>query len=161
MNTTPNFEVPGAMRDLAEKSVGQARKAFDSFIGAARRAASTTQDATEAAGKNAQDMAAHSFQAAEQNVHAAFDFAQKLAQAKSLKEAMELQSEFTRTQFATIQAQAKELSGMAQKAVQHGTEQARSAAQDSVDQSRMSMEEGDEATQPVGTPQNAANDSAS
>ena len=161
MNTTPSFEVSGAMRDLAEKSVGQARKAFDSFIDAARRAASTTQDATEAAGKNAQDMAAHSFQAAEQNVHAAFDFAQKLAQAKSLKEAMELQSEFTRAQFATIQAQAKELGGMAQKAVQQGKEQARSAAQDPVDQSRMSMEEGDEATQPVGMPQKATNDSAS
>jgi hypothetical protein len=43
MSNTPNYEVPGEMRDFAEKSVDQARKAFDSFIGAARRTADTVQ----------------------------------------------------------------------------------------------------------------------
>jgi hypothetical protein len=107
-------------------------------------------------------VATHSFQAAEQNVHAALDLAQKLAQAKSVQEAMQLQSEYARSQAAAIQAQAKELGSMAQSALQKGTEQARSAAQDAVDQSRMSMEEGDEATQqPAGTTPNASNDGAS
>jgi len=36
VNTTPSFEVPSAVRDLAEKSINQARQAFDSFISAAR-----------------------------------------------------------------------------------------------------------------------------
>src|SRR4051794_20352588 len=98
------------MRDLAEKSISQARQAFDSFISAARRSASTARDASEAARKNAQGMAAHSFQAAEQNVHAAFDLAVKLAQAKSV------QAEYTRAQLAAIQAQANELRSMAQSA---------------------------------------------
>jgi hypothetical protein len=36
---SPNFEVPPDMRAFAEKSVAQAREAFDGFIGAARKAA--------------------------------------------------------------------------------------------------------------------------
>ena len=34
----PNFQVPEEMRDFAEKSVEQARKAFDGFLGAAHKA---------------------------------------------------------------------------------------------------------------------------
>lgn len=118
MNTTPKLEVPGAMRDLAEKSIDQARQAFDSFIGAARGTASKAQDSSEATRKSAQEMSARSFEAAEQNVHAAFDFAQKLAQAKSVQEAIQLQAEYTRSQLTAIQAQAKEFGGLAQAAVQ-------------------------------------------
>src|SRR3954469_10841293 len=91
VNTTPNFEIPAAMRDLAEKSIGQARQAFDSFINSARGAASKAQDVAEAARQSAHEMSARSFDAAEQNVNAAFDLAQKLAQAKSVHEAMQLQ----------------------------------------------------------------------
>ena len=40
---TPNFEVPPDMRAFAEKSVEQARVAFDSFISAAQRAVNTAQ----------------------------------------------------------------------------------------------------------------------
>lgn len=143
MNTTPGFEVPGAMRELAEKSIGQARQAFDNFISTARRTAETAQGSAELARKSSQEVGAHTFRAAEQNVHATLDFAQKLIQAKSLQEALQLQAEFTRSQFAAVQAQAKEVGSMAQGAVKQGAEQLRGAAQDAADQSRMSMEEGD------------------
>ena len=46
---------------------------------------------------------------AEQNVNAAFTFAQKLSQAKSLQDVIKLQTEFTRTQINTISEQAKDL----------------------------------------------------
>jgi hypothetical protein len=36
INQTQNYEVPAEMRDFAEKSVEQARKAMDGFIGAAQ-----------------------------------------------------------------------------------------------------------------------------
>lgn len=142
MNTTPNFEIPGATRDLAEKSIGQARQAFDSFISTARRTAETAQTSAELARTTTQDARANSLQAAEQNVHATLDFAQKLIQAKSLQEAMQLQAEFTRSQLAAAQAQAKEFGSIAQGAVTQGSEQFRNAAQNAADQSRMSMEEG-------------------
>ena len=46
---------------------------------------------------------------AEQNVNAAFTFAQKLSQAKTLQEVIEIQTEFTQTQFNAFKEQAKDL----------------------------------------------------
>ena len=37
------YEIPAEMRDFAEKSVEQARKAFEGFIGAAQKAVSATE----------------------------------------------------------------------------------------------------------------------
>ena len=82
MSTPPNYEVPTEMRDFAEKSVDQARKAFDSFV---------------------------------------------------------------RSQFAAIQAQAKEFSGIAQSAMQQGAERAKSAMQQGADEARKAMEQGQDA----------------
>src|SRR3954469_12272208 len=133
------------MRDLAEKSIGQARQAFDSFINSARGAASKAQGSAEAARQSAQEMSARSCEAAEQNVNAAFDLAQKLAQAKSVQEAMQLQAEYTRSQLAAIQAQAKEVGSMAQCAMQQGAEQSRAAMQEGIDQTRKAVAQDAEA----------------
>ncbi|MBE7248734.1 MAG: phasin family protein, partial [Actinomycetospora chiangmaiensis] len=46
--------------------------------------------------------------------NATFDFAQKLVRTKDLREAFELQSEFVRSQFAALQAQAKDYGALAQ-----------------------------------------------
>ncbi|MGU3594119.1 phasin family protein, partial [Methylobacterium brachiatum] len=89
MANTPNYEIPGEMRDFAEKSVDQARKAFDSFIGAARRTADTVQGSAELARTNAQDVSARGFEFAEQNVNAAFDLAQKIVRSRDMQEAMQ------------------------------------------------------------------------
>ena len=40
-NTTPNYEIPTEMRDFAEKSVEQARKAIDGFMSAAQKTVDT------------------------------------------------------------------------------------------------------------------------
>lgn len=144
MNTTPDFEIPSAMREVAEKGIDQARQAFDGFMSAARRAAASSHDAAQTAGIGIQDAASHSILAAEQNVRATLDFAQKLTQAKSLQEAMQLQADFARSQLTAVQAQATELGGIAQSLMKKGAESAMSAASSGADQSRMSMEEGDE-----------------
>ncbi|KAB1074912.1 phasin [Methylobacterium planeticum] len=145
MSNTPNYEVPGEMRDFAEKSVDQARKAFDSFIGAARRTADTVQGSAEVARTNAQDISSRGFEYAEQNVNAAFDLAQKLVRSRDVQEAMQHQAEFVRTQFAAIQAQAKEFGGLAQTAIQQGAEKAKTVMQESADQARKAMDQGTDA----------------
>src|SRR3954463_6653049 len=145
MSNPPNYEVPTEMRDFAEKSVDQARKAFDSFIGAAPRTADTGQGLAEGARTNAQDISSPGFEYAEQNVNAAFDLAQKLVRSKDVQEAMQHQAEFVRTQFAAIQAQAKEFGGIAQSAMQQGAERAKSVMQESADHARKAMEQGTEA----------------
>ena len=142
MNTTPKFEVPGTLRELAEKGIDQARQAFDGLLIAARQTVAATQGSAPATGTSTHDLVSHSLHSAEQNVRATLDFAQKLTQAKSLQEAMQLQAEFARSQLAAVQAQATELGGMAHSAIKQGTEHVMDTAQSGADQSRMSVEEG-------------------
>jgi phasin len=126
---TPNsYEVPAEMRDFAEKSVEQARKAFDGFIGAAQKAVGTLEGSASTFQANASDVTRKSFAYAEQNVSAAFDLAQKLVRAKDLQEALQLQAEYARSQYAAMQAQLKEVGSIAQSAVK----QAATATQQAV-----------------------------
>ncbi|MCJ2007514.1 phasin [Methylobacterium sp. E-041] len=158
MSTPPTYEVPTEMRDFAEKSVDQARKAFDSFIGAARRTAETVTGSTEATRTSVKDVSARGFEYAEQNVNAAFDLAQKLVRSKDVQEAMQHQAEFVRSQFAAIQAQAKDFGGLAQSAMQQGAERAKSVMQEGADNARKAMEQGtDAAKQAAHDAQDAAN----
>jgi len=142
VSSTPNYEIPTEMRDFAEKSVEQARKAFDSFIGAARRTADTVQGSTDLARTNATNISSRGFEYAEQNVNAAFDLAQKLVRARDVQEAMQHQAEFVRAQFAAIQAQAKEFGGLAQSAFQQSAENAKSAMQQGAAEARQAYEQG-------------------
>jgi phasin len=105
----PQFEVPGDMREFAQKSVDQARKAFEGFISAAQKATDAVTTAGESLRENAKHMSTQSLGYAEQNVTAAFDFAAKLVQVKDPQEAFALQSEFLKTQIQKMQEQAKEI----------------------------------------------------
>ena len=111
----PNFQVPEEMRDFAEKSVEQARKAFDGFLGAAHKAIDSMEGMTVRS--SATDVTRRTLSYADQNMKAAFDHAQRLVRAKDVQEAMQIQTEFVKNQFAAIQEQMKEIgSGMRQAA---------------------------------------------
>ena len=105
----PQFEVPVDLRDFAQKSVDQARKAFEGFISAAQKTAEAMTSAGETVRESAKTVSAQSLGYAEQNVTAAFDFAEKLVQAKDPQEAFTLQSEYLRSQIAHLQEQAKQI----------------------------------------------------
>jgi phasin len=114
------FEVPPQMREFAEKSVEQAKQAFDSFVAAAQHAVSTaeTQAATARSGAKEAGELAMSF--AERNITASFDFAQKLLQAKDAQEVLALHRDYVSGQMATLTEQAKQLSQQAAKMTGHG-----------------------------------------
>jgi phasin len=128
MNPTPNFEVPTEMRDFAEKSVEQARKAIDGFMGAAQKTVDTFEGSANTVQSSAKDMTRKTFAYAEQNITAAFDMAQRMVRAKDMQEAMQVQAEFVRQQFESMQAQMRELGALAQGAVSQATNQASQAA---------------------------------
>lgn len=111
-----NFEIPAEMRNFAEKSVEEARKAFDSFITAARTAATQVESQAAAAQAGARDVGHRAVSFAERNVATSFDFAQKLVRAKDMEEMMRLQAEFMKAQMQTLADQAKELSDSASRA---------------------------------------------
>ncbi len=121
MNTKNPFEVPAEMRDFAEKSVDQARKAFDGFMGAAQKASEQVVGSTESARTNAQDMTKKAMTYAETNVAAAFDLAQKLVKSKDVNEIMQHQAEFLKAQMGSIQSQMKDLGTVVTEAAAKAT----------------------------------------
>jgi phasin len=111
------YEVPPEMREFAEKSVDQARKAIDGFLGAARKTADTIESSATRVQESGKEVATRTFDYAEQNIAAAFDLAQRLVRAKDVQEAMQIQAEFVRSQFASMQNQMKEFGSVAQSAM--------------------------------------------
>jgi phasin len=116
-NQTPSYEIPAEMRDFAEKSVDQARKAVDGFLGAALKTVDTLEGSATTVQSSAKDATRKTFTYAEQNIAAAFDLAQKMVRAKDVQEAMQYQAEYVRSQFEAMQAQMKEFGSMAQSAM--------------------------------------------
>jgi phasin len=114
---TPQFEVPAEMRDLASKSVEQAKRAFDSFMGATQQAAGNMQGSTHSLQENASKAAKQVVGYAEQNVKAALDHAHALVQAKGFDDVMKLQGEFMRSQMAAMQDQMKSMGKAAEEAI--------------------------------------------
>jgi len=115
-DATGTFEVPREMRTLAEQSVEQARKAFESFMTAAQNAASTLEGRTSAVQTSAKDIRQKAITFAEKNVAASFEFAQKLVHAKDIEEVTRLQTEFVQHQMQTLAEQAQELGDTATRA---------------------------------------------
>jgi len=132
---TPSYEIPSDMRDLAERSVDQARKAFEGFVTAAQKAAGQADDTAASVQSNAKTLGTKAMSFAEQNVRTAFDLAQKLVRAKDLQEVFSLQSEYAKTQMTAIQDQAKELGSIMQTAAQGAVQQATSAVKSSANTS--------------------------
>ncbi len=113
---TQNFEIPTEMRDFAEKSVDQARNAVGSLMTNAHKAADQFQKGGQTVQSTFQAALAKGFDHAQANANAAFDHVQKLVRSKDLREAYEIQTEYVRSQFSTLQSQAKEFGSLAQSA---------------------------------------------
>jgi phasin len=92
----PGFDVPPEMRAFAEKSVEQAKSAFDNYMNQATKAMSTVESQTDAATSGARDVGRQALGFAEENVAAAFAFAEKLVRARDPQEIMQLQSDFAK-----------------------------------------------------------------
>lgn len=103
------FEIPADMRNMADRSVEQAKQAFEGFLTAVQQAANQMQGQAAAAQAGAADMQRKAMSFAQQNIAASFDFAQKLARARDVQELMRLQTEFVQAQMLALADQAKEL----------------------------------------------------
>lgn len=122
--TTP-YQVPSEMRELAEKSVKQARQAFEGFMGAVHQGAGKANETASTAGAGLRDVSEKAVSYAENNVKAAFDLAEKLCQAKDFQEVVALQTEFVKAQMGAIQAQAREFGETVQNVAKNAAETAK------------------------------------
>ena len=111
----PHFEIPADMRAMAERSVEQARIAFNTFMTAAQEAVATFEGQTKAAQAGARDLSEKALGYAERNVANTLAFADRLVHAKDAQEFIRLQTEFIQAQLKELGAQAKELGESATK----------------------------------------------
>jgi phasin len=111
----PKMEVPAAFREIAEKSVSQAKDNWEKMKSVTEEATDVLESSYATASKGASDYGMKVIDLARTNTNAAFDFATQLFAAKSISEVVELSSSHARSQFETATAQAKELTALAQK----------------------------------------------
>lgn len=117
----PNFEVPAAFRDFAEKSVTSARDTYEKIKSAADDATGLVEETMETAREGAFAIGVKTIDAAKTNTDASFALARDLFAAKSLSEVIELQSTFARKQFDALTAQFREFQALGEKLVTETT----------------------------------------
>ena len=112
--TESKLEVPAELRDLAEKTIEQAEKAFGMFFDAANRSiTSMPSPGTE--------MSKQALSLTELNIKAAFEHARKLVHATDLQEAMRIQSEFLKSQFTNAGEHMRQITGGMMSAAKDAT----------------------------------------
>jgi phasin len=121
MAANDRFEIPPEMRAFAEKSVEQARQAFDGFISAAHNAVSAFEGQAATARQGAKTVTEKAMTFAEQNIASSFELAQQLVRAKDVQEVVKLQSEYLKRQMQVFAEQAKELGESTGKAARDAT----------------------------------------
>jgi phasin len=102
--TEPKLEVPTELRDLAEKTIEQAEKAFGMFFEAANKSITSIPNPGTEMSKQALSLT-------QQNIKAAFEHARKLVHATDLQEAMRIQSEFLKSQFTNAGEHMRQITG--------------------------------------------------
>ena len=111
----PKMEIPAAFREIAEKSVTQAKQTYERMKSAAEEATDVIEHTYSTATKGASDYGLKLIEVSRVNTNAAFDFYSELMTVKSLSEVIELSTAHARKQFETASAQGKELTALAQK----------------------------------------------
>ncbi|SHE78797.1 phasin [Kaistia soli DSM 19436] len=101
------FEIPEPMRAFADKSVDQARKAFDDFMSATVKAVDKAETSTKSLQEGARDVNRQAIGFLEENVAASFEFAQKLVRARTVEELQSIHRDFLQRQVAAAQNQTK------------------------------------------------------
>jgi phasin len=119
MTDKPQFEIPDAVREMAERNVEQARQAYAQLMEAARQTQEMAGKSSDAMSESARDLQMKALHFAEENVNTTLSYATELAQARSLEDFLAIQTRYAQRQAANYASQAQELgralTGVAQK----------------------------------------------
>jgi phasin len=114
--------VPESVRALAEKTVNQARDAYEHGKESLEVAIDALERSFDAAGQGATAFNRKLIDIAQRNLNSGFDLAKSMASAKNLAEIVELQSAFVRSQFGVFSSQASEIRALTTKIAADTTE---------------------------------------
>ncbi|WP_029058478.1 phasin [Stappia stellulata] len=109
------FEIPDHMRDMADQSVDQARKAFDDYMSATRKAVGNVETTASTVKAGADDLGRTALEYTEEHISAAFDLAQKMVRASTPQEMIQLQSDYLRKQMESLGEQVRDLGDKASR----------------------------------------------
>jgi phasin len=109
----PKIELPANLRELVKEVMAQTRGNYQQIETAANQTMRVLVSTQSAAAKSIVDYRAWLMKVAHGNVIAAFDFAQKLATAKSVPDVIEYSRAHARIQFDALAAQTNELTDLA------------------------------------------------
>lgn len=118
MAELPQFEIPEAVRELAERNVEQARSAYNQFLDMARQTQDLVAKSSDAMAHSARELQVKALRYTEQNMDANFAFVTDLARARDLQEYVEIQSRYAQRQMQTYSEQAQELGRLMAEAAQ-------------------------------------------
>jgi phasin len=107
---TPQFEIPTEMRALAERSVEQAKLAFNNYMRAVEKAVSTFGERVEASQAGTLDVSKQAMHFAEHNVLSAFEFAHEVIRTKDVQNLVRMPTEFLQSQMQALNEQVTDLS---------------------------------------------------
>jgi len=124
MQPTP-FDIPEQMRDAADKSVNQAKKAFDDFIDATQKAVAKAEGSAKSLREGAADVNRQALAFVEENVAASFDVAHRLVRARSVEEVAAIQQEFMQRQIRNLAEQGKNLGAIMGRATTAAADKAK------------------------------------
>jgi phasin len=127
-STVVPFEVPGSIREFAEKGVSQARETYEKFKDAAQHSNETIEAVYAASSKGAADYSGKLIDIARANANSAFDVAEKLVAVKSPSEIFSIWTSYARSQYEVLQTQAKELAELGQRVATETVEPIKTAS---------------------------------
>ena len=115
MTRTP-FQIPEQMRDVADRSVEEAKKAVEQLLDATQKAVANAEGSVRSLQEGAADINRQAMAFVEENMAASFDLAQRLVRARTVEEVASIQQEFMGRQMAKFAEQGKQLGDMAGRA---------------------------------------------
>ena len=116
VSPTPQLDISNEMRAVAERSVEQAKVAFQQLMQAAEESISTSEERGETSQVGALDISKKAMTSAERNVLSAFELAQKIVHTKDTQELVRMQTEFLQSQMQALGEQVKDLGETISKA---------------------------------------------
>ena len=120
-NTMQPFEITAEVQAVAERSVEQAKLAFNSYMHTAQEAISAFDQWVRVSQAGVQGISKKAMKFAQRNVLSAFDFAQKIVivQAKDIEDLVRMQAEYVQSQMRVVSEQMKDLGETAKTATEN------------------------------------------
>jgi len=113
-----NPEIPRPLRDLMKMSIEQARRAFETFVSTSEKTWKSLENSSQSARSSLYALNAKIADITRANAEANFALAMRLAEAKDVNQAMELQSQHVKKQMETFVRQLEEMRDLTAQIIQ-------------------------------------------